>query len=360
MGGEVKAAQNSILLVDNSPLRRAALHSFLLGWLKNSDTSVLDFDVPDASDHLEVDDAQQLILLSVGGSSLEDTQNKQSVRMLRGVAPDIPLAIIGEREDADETLAALRLGAAAYLPTSLDTEFAVHCLDFLKHGGSYFPPMALQAAVERYSGETGGPGNRGRNPSPGKESDGAGKSTSGRQKKESAGAIDIHTEKLRRDNDEPSARAVGVTALRNGRAILEPRIFHPCERERGAIERVEARAVKAQPAETAPARMETAEVNRAAQEREPEPAPAPEAKEALTPAETRMKEQIASLTSRQQEVLRLLMKGAANKQIARKLSMTESTVKVHVHQIIKKFGVNNRTEVVAELYQGSNVLEKLT
>ncbi|HYG89506.1 MAG TPA: response regulator transcription factor [Azospirillum sp.] len=50
------------------------------------------------------------------------------------------------------------------------------------------------------------------------------------------------------------------------------------------------------------------------------------------------------LTPRQQDVLSLLRMGKANKMIARELGMQESTVKVHVRQIMRKYGAMNRTE----------------
>jgi DNA-binding NarL/FixJ family response regulator len=52
------------------------------------------------------------------------------------------------------------------------------------------------------------------------------------------------------------------------------------------------------------------------------------------------------LTPRQQEVLRLLEQGAANKEIARTLSLSESTVKIHLAAIYRMLGVRNRTEAV--------------
>ncbi len=51
-----------------------------------------------------------------------------------------------------------------------------------------------------------------------------------------------------------------------------------------------------------------------------------------------------SMTCRQQEVLELLCEGQPNKLIARNLSMTEATVKVHVRQIMRKLGADNRTQ----------------
>ncbi|WP_247514300.1 response regulator transcription factor [Bradyrhizobium sp. 157] len=50
-------------------------------------------------------------------------------------------------------------------------------------------------------------------------------------------------------------------------------------------------------------------------------------------------------TERQYAVLACLCQGDPNKVIGRKLGMTETTVKVHVREIMRKLGVSNRTQV---------------
>ena len=50
-----------------------------------------------------------------------------------------------------------------------------------------------------------------------------------------------------------------------------------------------------------------------------------------------------ALTPREREVLRLVVEGFANKQIARRLAITEKTVKTHVSSILQKLGVADRT-----------------
>jgi DNA-binding NarL/FixJ family response regulator len=49
------------------------------------------------------------------------------------------------------------------------------------------------------------------------------------------------------------------------------------------------------------------------------------------------------LSDREQEVLRLAAAGLANKQIGRRLDITESTVKVHLGNIYRRIGVADRT-----------------
>ena len=52
------------------------------------------------------------------------------------------------------------------------------------------------------------------------------------------------------------------------------------------------------------------------------------------------------LTDREAEVLQLLARGMANKQIALELGISEHTVKFHISSIYTKLGAGNRTEAV--------------
>jgi DNA-binding NarL/FixJ family response regulator len=58
------------------------------------------------------------------------------------------------------------------------------------------------------------------------------------------------------------------------------------------------------------------------------------------------------LTEREAEVLGLLAKGLANKQIAAALGISEHTVKFHVSSIYTKLNVTNRAEAVREGLRG--------
>jgi len=54
------------------------------------------------------------------------------------------------------------------------------------------------------------------------------------------------------------------------------------------------------------------------------------------------------LSERELDVLKLMAKGAANKEIAASLCISESTVKTHIQTIFQKLGVGDRTEAVTE------------
>ncbi|WP_338143866.1 two-component system response regulator NarL [Bowmanella dokdonensis] len=65
---------------------------------------------------------------------------------------------------------------------------------------------------------------------------------------------------------------------------------------------------------------------------------------------------IASLTSRELEILKLIAKGLSNKLIARELDISDGTVKVHVKHLLKKLDLRSRVEAAVWMVnqQGKN------
>jgi NarL family two-component system response regulator LiaR len=53
------------------------------------------------------------------------------------------------------------------------------------------------------------------------------------------------------------------------------------------------------------------------------------------------------LSERERDVLRLVVRGFSNRQIAANLTLSESTIKFHVSNILSKLGIASRAEAVA-------------
>jgi len=65
-------------------------------------------------------------------------------------------------------------------------------------------------------------------------------------------------------------------------------------------------------------------------------------------AEAEIVDEVPSLTTREEDVLKLVAQGCSNKEICLSLNIAEKTVKAHVSNIFRKIGVNSRTQ--ATLY----------
>ncbi len=63
-----------------------------------------------------------------------------------------------------------------------------------------------------------------------------------------------------------------------------------------------------------------------------------------TAAPARADSPLSQLSSREQEVLHQIAQGASNKEIARELSIAETTVKIHVQHILRKLGLTSRVQ----------------
>lgn len=69
---------------------------------------------------------------------------------------------------------------------------------------------------------------------------------------------------------------------------------------------------------------------------------------------------VRGFSGRQADVLRLLIEGKANKEICRRLALSESTVKTHLAAIFRKLGVNNRTQAVVAVAKSGWSLPRQT
>jgi len=51
------------------------------------------------------------------------------------------------------------------------------------------------------------------------------------------------------------------------------------------------------------------------------------------------------LSRREIEITLLLATGLSNKELGRRLNLAEGTIKIHLHNVYKKLGISNRTEL---------------
>lgn len=64
------------------------------------------------------------------------------------------------------------------------------------------------------------------------------------------------------------------------------------------------------------------------------------------------------LTSRQEEILALLGEGRSDQEIGKRLHLEESTVRSHVHRILQRLGLENRSQAVAYINRKNSSEEK--
>ena len=222
-----------ILIVDKNRLRQAGIMHLLEAWadVMGLVVTAVPPDTPLKRGRVSVH--CKMVILSLGNTSVEDSQQRALIQNIRAFLPDAALVIISDREEPEEVCAAFQQGAAGFMPTSIHPSLAFQALSFIKGGGWFFPPSAL-----------------------------------------------LHTHRV-----APGMRSAG-TQVANGFGC------------------------------------------------------------------------VSQLTTKQKEVFNLLRQGQTNKNIGRRLGMSDATVKVHVRCIMRKFGVANRTQIAIAALNGSSSMSE--
>lgn len=66
---------------------------------------------------------------------------------------------------------------------------------------------------------------------------------------------------------------------------------------------------------------------------------------------------IASLTLKELTVIHYLLQGLTNKEIGRKMGVTEQTIKHHINSILKKIKKRNRVDIILSFYRFKKLIE---
>ena len=75
----------------------------------------------------------------------------------------------------------------------------------------------------------------------------------------------------------------------------------------------------------------------------------------LPPGASADRREIAELTGRELEVLRLVGRGLSNEEIAARLFVADTTVRTHIRHILEKLGLRNRVQAVVYAYESGLV-----
>ena len=71
---------------------------------------------------------------------------------------------------------------------------------------------------------------------------------------------------------------------------------------------------------------------------------------ALSKTDRRSPEQLQHLTPRQLQIASLTSQGFSNKEVGRRLKLSEGTIKLHLHGIYSRLGLRNRTELASVVF----------
>lgn len=139
----------SVVLIDGLAMRRACMLSALEPWVTSLGLSMVPYTPKDIF-NLKAEGAVRLVLINMGGASLGEADQHELMLAVKASCVS-PCAIISDRSDADDAIAAAELGFQAFLPAVLPLDIVKQALIFIMNGGTYFPREALLATLSLHT-----------------------------------------------------------------------------------------------------------------------------------------------------------------------------------------------------------------
>jgi DNA-binding NarL/FixJ family response regulator len=286
--------QKSIFIIDAMALRRASTESFLASWAKDQNIRISPHSLAEAHAKLVEGVDCDMLIYNAGGASPAASEVLAEMRVLHTLCPTAALVLFADDESTESVMSAIYSGVRGYLNSSMDPALALRAISLVLGGGTYFPPAAMLAGTV------------------------LGASVVERERQ-----VSSRNPWHGQPPAAPPQRVSMSTAKYQGNLRQEqcPLFDHPLFDHKACVQ-----------LDNDSARVQNASAGTEISERRETPDP--------------------HLTARQLAVLTCLARGDSNKVVGRKLGMTETTVKVHVREIMRKLGVGNRTQIAIAAYQG--------
>lgn len=133
-----------VLVIDAFELRRVGIAAVLTPWAKSISAAIVSLSPEELDSGLPAAQAPALVVLSVGGLSLQTAHVVTWTVDIRQRLPQVPCLVLSDRTEPEEALMAARLGAQAFMSTSVGLQFALQACAMVAGGGTYFPNSALR------------------------------------------------------------------------------------------------------------------------------------------------------------------------------------------------------------------------
>jgi DNA-binding NarL/FixJ family response regulator len=140
--GRQASKDMSIVLIDRRPLTRQCLSQ----WLQDGLWDLPVVSVGSPSDLLDASRSfsdPHMIIFSIGAASVRAPEVLSKITLLRRHMGRIPLVLLSDRDDVDEIVEAIELGARGYIPTSMEGSEAAAAIHCVEAGGTFVPANAL-------------------------------------------------------------------------------------------------------------------------------------------------------------------------------------------------------------------------